>query len=141
MPDAEDALDLVAALADSQRIAVAAAVVLGNHTTDAVVAATGLPKRQVLAALTRLDASGLARRDEDGRWEFDVEVLREIARERPRPQPDEVGDVDGESASVLRTFLRAFHPDTAALRRYLVDEGFLTREHNVYWRTGGTVDV
>jgi hypothetical protein len=35
--------------------------------------------------------------------------------------------------------LRAFHPDHAALRRYLVDDGFLSRDHNVYWRTGGTV--
>ena len=31
--------------------------------------------------------------------------------------------------------------DHAALRRYLVDEGFLTREESVYWRTGGTVEV
>ena len=37
--------------------------------------------------------------------------------------------------------LRAFHPDYAALRRYLVDEGFLTRESGVYWRTGGAVEV
>ena len=37
--------------------------------------------------------------------------------------------------------LRGFHDDVAALRRYLVDEGFLTREANVYWRTGGTVPV
>ncbi len=37
--------------------------------------------------------------------------------------------------------LREFHDDVAALRRYLVDEGFLTRESNVYWRTGGTVPV
>lgn len=37
--------------------------------------------------------------------------------------------------------LRRFHPDVAALRRYLVDEGFLTREDNVYWRSGGTIDV
>ena len=37
--------------------------------------------------------------------------------------------------------LRGFHEDVAALRRYLVDEGFLTREANVYWRTGGTVQV
>jgi hypothetical protein len=37
--------------------------------------------------------------------------------------------------------LRSFHEDVAALRRYLVDEGFLTREANVYWRTGGTVPV
>ena len=33
------------------------------------------------------------------------------------------------------------HDDFAALRRALVDEGFLTRENNVYWRSGGTVDV
>lgn len=31
------------------------------------------------------------------------------------------------------------HPDTAALRRYLVDEGFMSREAGVYWRSGGTV--
>ncbi|MGZ4626909.1 MAG: DUF2087 domain-containing protein [Kineosporiaceae bacterium] len=35
--------------------------------------------------------------------------------------------------------LRAAHPDVAALRRYLVDEGFLSREAGVYWRSGGTV--
>ncbi|TDE35125.1 DUF2087 domain-containing protein [Nonomuraea mesophila] len=37
--------------------------------------------------------------------------------------------------------LRAFHDDHAALRRYLVDEGLLSREGNVYWRSGGPVDV
>ena len=37
--------------------------------------------------------------------------------------------------------LRAFHADYAALRRYLVDEGFLSREHAEYWRSGGTVDL
>jgi hypothetical protein len=30
------------------------------------------------------------------------------------------------------------HADTASLRRYLVDEDFLTREGGVYWRSGGT---
>jgi hypothetical protein len=33
--------------------------------------------------------------------------------------------------------LQLFHPDYAALRRYLVDEGLLTRADGVYWRTGG----
>jgi hypothetical protein len=33
------------------------------------------------------------------------------------------------------------HPDYAALRRYLVDDLFLSREDGRYWRTGGTVDV
>lgn len=37
--------------------------------------------------------------------------------------------------------LRAFHPDHAALRRYLVDEGFLERAGGIYWRTGGTVEL
>src|SRR3954467_10266129 len=36
--------------------------------------------------------------------------------------------------------LRPFHPDVAALRRYLVEEGFLDRAEGVYWRSGGTVD-
>ena len=35
--------------------------------------------------------------------------------------------------------LREHHPDVAALRRYLVDEGFMDREAGVYWRSGGTV--
>lgn len=39
----------------------------------------------------------------------------------------------------VNILLRAFDDDVAMLRRYLVDEGFLTRERGVYWRTGGTV--
>lgn len=37
--------------------------------------------------------------------------------------------------------LGAFYDDYAALRRYLVDEVFLTRENGVYWRSGGTVSA
>ena len=37
--------------------------------------------------------------------------------------------------------LRRFHDDVASLRRYLVDEGFLSREHGWYWRSGGTFEV
>lgn len=32
--------------------------------------------------------------------------------------------------------LGRFHPDYAALRRYLVDEELLQRRESVYWRTG-----
>lgn len=39
----------------------------------------------------------------------------------------------------VNVMLRAFGDDFAMLRRYLVDEGFLSREGGVYWRTGGTV--
>ena len=37
--------------------------------------------------------------------------------------------------------LQRFHPDYAALRRYLVDNAFLTREDGWYWRSGGTFEV
>ncbi|MBM7518825.1 DUF2087 domain-containing protein [Nocardioides nitrophenolicus] len=37
--------------------------------------------------------------------------------------------------------LQEVHDDHAALRRHLVDDGFLTRESDVYWRSGGTVEV
>ena len=43
----------------------------------------------------------------------------------------------------VNEILFEFHPDWSALRRFLVDEGFLDREHiddqNVYWRSGGRV--
>jgi hypothetical protein len=37
--------------------------------------------------------------------------------------------------------LQGYHDDYAALRRYLVDEGFMDRDGGVYWRSGGTVEV
>ena len=43
--------------------------------------------------------------------------------------------------TVVNERLVRVHPDYAMLRRYLVDEGFLTRELGWYWRTGGTFDV
>lgn len=36
--------------------------------------------------------------------------------------------------------LRKVFEDYATLRRYLVDAGFLDRDHGIYWRTGGTAD-
>jgi hypothetical protein len=37
----------------------------------------------------------------------------------------------------VNAILRAWHPDHAALRRYLVDEELLNRDAGVYWRIGG----
>ncbi len=37
--------------------------------------------------------------------------------------------------------LRAWYPDHASLRRYLVDEELMQRDAGVYWRTGGYVEV
>ncbi|WP_369139891.1 DUF2087 domain-containing protein [Modestobacter versicolor] len=41
----------------------------------------------------------------------------------------------------VNALLAAWHPDVAALRRYLVDEGLLSRAAGVYWRSGGYVEV
>jgi hypothetical protein len=41
----------------------------------------------------------------------------------------------------VNAVLRAWHPDHAALRRYLVDEELMAREGGVYWRIGGPVDI
>lgn len=178
-----DVLEAFALLADERRLAVVAALVLGAGTSEEVGDRTGLPRRRVLEALSRLEAGGLVARGEGARWTFDVGRLKELAGQaRPHEDAGDLGDVDGRSATILRTFLRAgrlthipttrskrlvvldhicrvfdvgaryperevdamlraFHPDHAALRRYLVDEGFLAREAGTYWRTGGTVDV
>lgn len=40
----------------------------------------------------------------------------------------------------VNEILGDYHEDVAALRRYLVDEGFMAREAGEYWRTGGTVN-
>ena len=37
--------------------------------------------------------------------------------------------------------LGRFHPDYAALRRYLVEEELLERRDGFYWRTGGTFEI
>jgi hypothetical protein len=41
----------------------------------------------------------------------------------------------------VNDILTRFHPDYAALRRYLVENAFMTRADNVYWRSGGTFTV
>lgn len=37
--------------------------------------------------------------------------------------------------------LRAFYDDYVTLRRYLVDEDFLSRSEGLYWRSGGSFDL
>ncbi len=45
------------------------------------------------------------------------------------------------SEAEVNAVLRALHDDHAALRRYLVDEDFLSRQDGHYWRTGGTIGI
>lgn len=54
-------------------------------------------------------------------------------------QQFEPGRVYPESS--VNAVLSRFHPDYAALRRYLIDEGFMERRQGFYWRSGGTFDV
>lgn len=41
----------------------------------------------------------------------------------------------------VNSILQSFHPDYAALRRYMVEEGFLSRADGSYWRSGGRVEI
>jgi hypothetical protein len=44
------------------------------------------------------------------------------------------------SEQAVNLMLGQWYADTAALRRFLVEDGFLDRKDGVYWRSGGTVD-
>lgn len=44
------------------------------------------------------------------------------------------------SEQMVNLVLGQHHADTAALRRYMVEAGFLDREAGQYWRSGGTVE-
>lgn len=129
---------------------------------------TGLTPEQAEQALARLARGGLAVRDGDG-WRARPEALRDLLRAAPPEPAGPLDRflVDGRLVSIpskrakrlvvldhvcqvfepgvrypekdVNTALRAFHDDYAALRRYLVEEGFMTREDGVYWRSGGGV--
>ncbi|MGZ4146425.1 MAG: DUF2087 domain-containing protein [Actinomycetota bacterium] len=66
------------------------------------------------------------------------ESKRRIVLERIAVEFDPGIRYDEKEVNVI---VGRFFNDYAALRRYLVDEGFLARDHGVYWRTGGRVDV
>jgi hypothetical protein len=178
-----DAGKLAGLLADDERRAVFAAVVLGAHTVAAIAGATGLDTARLTRALTRLVDGGAIRRGDRGELVVDGAVFQDAARRAATaaPEPD-VGDASPEAAKVLRAFVRdgrltsipsarakrlvvldrlaqefepgrryseamvnlvlgKWHADTAALRRYLVDEDFLDRDAGEYWRSGGTVEA
>lgn len=46
---------------------------------------------------------------------------------------------DGRLTSIPVVIIGQHHPDTAALRRYLVDHDFMDRAGDRYWRSSGTV--
>ncbi|MGI9528749.1 MAG: GNAT family N-acetyltransferase [Acidimicrobiia bacterium] len=175
-------LDLLRALVDPLRLAVAGNAVGGPVSIEAVAELTGREKRDVAGAVGDLRALGLL--DDDGMLQ--VDVLRIVARELPRDKQPEGGPVEGpwtpheaetlgkffdgdrlvtmpSSASkrrlVVEKFAQEFEPgrryperdvnfkiqlmyhDYAAVRRYMVEEGFMDRADGAYWRTGGRYET
>ncbi|MBP2708297.1 DUF2087 domain-containing protein [Microbispora sp. RL4-1S] len=128
----------------------------------------GLTPDQTARAIDRLARGGLAVPDGD-LWRARPEAFRELLRASPQERPSLLDTflVNGRLTSIpskrskrlvvldyvaqvfepgvrypekeVNVMLRAFHDDYAALRRHLVDECFLSREDNVYWRSGGSV--
>ncbi|KRF26121.1 DUF2087 domain-containing protein [Phycicoccus sp. Soil803] len=93
---------------------------LDNALTDreAVLRAFVLPDGRLSAIPTRIRKR--------------LVVLNEMA------QAFEIGQTYDEAQ--VNNSLRAWHDDVAALRRYLVEEGFLERRDGRYWRAGGTIE-
>ena len=177
--------EILRALADPDRLAIAGRLARGGATADDVARSVERPIDRVRRHLNRLLAVGLVALDDDRHtYRLDTDVLRAAAREvsPPREAGLALGAANDDEEAVLRAYFRGgvlreipakeakrrivleriatefepgvrypesevnevvrrFHPDHAALRRYLVDEGFLDREGGAYWRSGGRVDV
>jgi hypothetical protein len=183
MPETPD--DILRALADPERLAIAGSLARSDAGPAALAETTDLPLARVRKHLNRLAATGVIRLNDDrATYRLDPETLRWAAEQvgPPRGAGMALAAANEDEEIVLRTFFRngrlieipskeskrrivleriaiefeagtrydekevnvivgRFHNDYASLRRYLVDEGFLAREHGVYWRTGGRVDV
>lgn len=93
-------------LAEDDRLRVFAAVVLGARSPAEVATGSGLPPRDVLRALTRLEQGGLIS-TVDGHLVARGGEIKEAAREsRPAPGVEDPLDPDRQKAQVLRTFIR-----------------------------------
>ncbi|MCW2641589.1 MAG: hypothetical protein JWP76_3895 [Dactylosporangium sp.] len=92
-------------LAESDRLRVYSAVVLGADLPSAVADRTGLPARSVVAALRRLQLGGLIDAV-DGRLVAQIDVFKDAVREHtPPPVEAEPMDPDRQKAAILRTFV------------------------------------
>jgi len=177
--------DILRALADPERLAIAGSLARGSASAQTLADVLDLPVKRVRAHLNRLAGAGVVRANEDrSTYRLDAQTLRWAAEQvgPPREAGLPLGAANDDEEAVLRTFFRdgrlteiptkrskrrivleriaiefepgrryderevnvvvgAFFNDHASLRRYLVDEGFLERDHGEYWRAGGRVDV
>jgi hypothetical protein len=104
--DVKEARDLLALLAEPDRLKALAAVALGAETLPEVAERAGLPPRAAARALNRLVAGGLLDGEGGEGYRVRSEALRAAAR---RPAASEAGDAalgDAPGAEVLRRFVR-----------------------------------
>jgi hypothetical protein len=96
------------------------------------------PDPAVLAGLDE-DEAAVAERFFKGRRLVEIPAAEGKRRAVLRILLDEFEPGRYYAAAEVRRILRKYHPDDAALRRYLVDEGMLVRENRTrtYWRGGG----
>ncbi|MER6103873.1 DUF2087 domain-containing protein [Streptomyces sp. NPDC001832] len=92
---------IIGVLADSVRLRVFSAIVLGATTLPDAARAAGTTPKETATAVRKLVAGGLVT-DEDGRLRSDEAYLRAAARPADSVQPSAGG---GPEASLLRTFV------------------------------------
>jgi hypothetical protein len=93
-------------LAEEERLRVYAAVLLGAATPSEVAARAGLPARDVVIALRRLEQGGLLSVVE-GRFVAETAAFKDAVREYgPDAPPDDPLEPDRHRAAVLRAFIR-----------------------------------
>jgi hypothetical protein len=182
---AETPHEILRALANPERLAIAGALAAGPRTSAQLAEGLGIELARVRRHMNRLTSTGVARLEQDRRtYRLDAETLRWAAEQvgPPRDPGLALGAEDDEEEAVLRAFFQEgrlteipaketkrrivlerialefepgiryserevnvvvgrFFADHAALRRHLVDEGFLSREYGEYWRTGGRVEA
>jgi hypothetical protein len=111
-------------LAEPDRLAVFAAVVLGARSPGDVAARTGLSRRDVVGALRRLEQGGLLR-SAGGEVVANAAAFKDAVREYGGSAPDEPPDGDPARAAVLRAFVRDGRitrlPAARAKRRVLLE--------------------
>ena len=183
MPETPD--DILRALADPERLAIAGRLARADATGRALSEELDLPLKRVRTHLNRLTSTGVVRLQPDRRtYRLDAETLRWAAGQvgPTRESGIALGAANEDEEAVLRTFFRngrlteiptkrtkrrivlerialefepgrrydeqevnvvigRFFNDYASVRRSLVDERFLDRDHGAYWRSGGRVDV
>jgi hypothetical protein len=125
---AETPDEILRALADPERLRIAAALVTGDAAAAALAAALGLPVARVRRHLNRLTSAGVARLRPDRRtYRLDVETLRWAAQQvgPPREAGIPLGAANEDEEAVLRAFFRDGRltevPTKAAKRRIVLE--------------------